>query len=390
MAKRGRISLALAIVVIISSSVYAADEQWLQYRTSKEPWRVNISVAYQNPVVLTEAPEGVKLPEKIGPDMRLVKWETPMAKEGFLWLAFARSQKDGSIDQLYIDSNADGSLADETPITGLNERGDSCDFGLVKVVFPTGDGPVTYHARVIYTERGDSKRPYIAAGCWYEGKVKVGGKDYECALVDYNGNGAFNDTSMDLEKCDTIRIGGREAPQKHFGKYLDIDGKLYHPQPAPDGASIKFEEAVNVPMGTIVVGDKISSLIIAGENGQIDFEVKEGKVQAPAGRWIVDNWGMKRQDTKGGQWSLGGRGFPESGIFEVAEGKETALDIGEPATSRLDVRKNNREYNFSESLTGKSGERVSLSMAGSQPPAPKLRIKNADGSYDRTFQFQYG
>ena len=42
------------------------------------------------------------------------------------------------------------------------------------------------------------------------------------------------------------------------------------------------------------------------------------------------------------------------------------------------------DYVFSHRLDGRLGEKVSIYRDGRQPPEPKLRIKNADGSYEQS------
>jgi hypothetical protein len=41
-------------------------------------------------------------------------------------------------------------------------------------------------------------------------------------------------------------------------------------------------------------------------------------------------------------------------------------------------------------LKGRDSERIELTRDGAQPQAPKVRIRSADGAYDRTYSFQYG
>jgi len=56
----------------------------------------------------------------------------------------------------------------------------------------------------------------------------------------------------------------------------------------------------------------------------------------------------------------------------------------------LKARKSGSGYSFSQNLLGQLGERIELTRNGAQPPAPKLHVKNKDGTYDRTFSFEYG
>jgi hypothetical protein len=85
-----------------------------------------------------------------------------------------------------------------------------------------------------------------------------------------------------------------------------------------------------------------------------------------------------------------GEGSSDKGDFEILADKETELSIGEPIVATLEVNKRDSEYSFNQKLGGWLGERIELTRNGAQPPAPKLHIKNKDGTYDRTFSFEYG
>ena len=61
---------------------------------------------------------------------------------------------------------------------------------------------------------------------------------------------------------------------------------------------------------------------------------------------------------------------------------------GLEADAVLAVAKNRNE--LKKWLTTSMHERIELTRNGSQPRAPKLHIKSKDGSYDRSFNFEYG
>ena len=60
------------------------------------------------------------------------------------------------------------------------------------------------------------------------------------------------------------------------------------------------------------------------------------------------------------------------------------------ATLSLRMQKQGGVWRFTQGVKGPSGERITLQRKGQRPPAPKLRIANADGSYERVLSFEYG
>jgi hypothetical protein len=76
--------------------------------------------------------------------------------------------------------------------------------------------------------------------------------------------------------------------------------------------------------------------------------------------------------------------------FEIKEGDLTKFDVGEPIVATVDARNVGSSYSFNQVIKGRHDEIIELTCNGSRPQPPKLHIKNKDGSYDRTFSFQYG
>jgi hypothetical protein len=143
-------------------------------------------------------------------------------------------------------------------------------------------------------------------------------------------------------------------------------------------------------MGTIKVPAGVSGISIAGANGQINLKPSGGVAQAPAGTWTVKGWQIAKTDKRGSKWTLTGGEAPKASAFEVAAGKEQEIAVGEPITAALAASVADRNWSFQETLKGHLGESVQLQENGSLPTAPKLRIKNDDGSYDKVFSFTYG
>ena len=74
-----------------------------------------------------------------------------------------------------------------------------------------------------------------------------------------------------------------------------------------------------------------AQLIVGGENGLLYLVATEGKVSAPAGKYRLTTWRIERTDDSGATWRAEGTVIPgEAAVFEVNEGKETRLAVGEP------------------------------------------------------------
>jgi hypothetical protein len=110
----------------------------------------------------------------------------------------------------------------------------------------------------------------------------------------------------------------------------------------------------------------------------------------PRGGYNLDSWTISRTDSDGVAWTCSGYVPDSNSVFHVAQGQETKLPIGEPVFSRLTAVQRGSEVTFSHDWQGQMGERIQIYRNGEQALAPMLRIKNADGSYDRTLTFAYG
>ncbi|HUW55834.1 MAG TPA: hypothetical protein VMZ92_04310, partial [Planctomycetota bacterium] len=84
--ERGIGACVLVCVLLLAGIARAEEQQWLQYRTATEPYRVlGGYVGGRACEVTAEAPEGVSLPKLTGAKPLFAKWVTPMVKAGFLW-----------------------------------------------------------------------------------------------------------------------------------------------------------------------------------------------------------------------------------------------------------------------------------------------------------------
>jgi hypothetical protein len=368
-------------------------QQWLQYRSARE---VSLLGGGSREVSLRpiseQAPAGVAMPQFKGTTPLFAQWQTPMVKAGFLWIALDRSSKTGPYNCLYIDSNGNGRLDDETVNKAYQTDQSSASFGPVKVVFQVEDGPVTYHLNFrFYGYNVNMPDLFARSGGWYEGDITVGGAKKHCVLFDYNVNGAFDDRSPIGFACDRISIGSKAGEDAGFvGRYVQVDGVLYIPEIARDGAFVKLTRAEDVKYGRVQFPAPVSSVRVGGENGSFTVQPKDGVGSLPLGKYRILKWSTDQKDTAGAKWQINGRDTSERAVFEVAEDKDASIDVGEPIIATLTAATEGTTYNLRLATAGRAGEQIELLRNGARPQAPKVRIQNADGSYDRTFNFEYG
>lgn len=265
-------------------------------------------------------------------------------------------------------------------------------FGPVKVVFETEDGSVTYHLNAkFYDYNEQHRRLYIHSGCWYEGAVTVAGVKKRFVLIDQNANGTFDDKGLQPSECDRIRIGAKgDHETRYVGNFIEIDGVLYRPEIARDGAYIKLARAKDVKSGNIKLPGSITEFSAGGENGLFTIKPEKDAASLPAGKYYVNYWAVERKDDQGKRWKLKATGLSRREHFDINADEETELSIGEPIISTVNAQNRGGTYSFSHHLKGRLGENIELKLHGAQPRAPKLHIKSKDGKYDRTFSFEYG
>ncbi len=383
----------LVLSSLLASAALAQSEQWLQYRSANEARQIVAGMGYQQLQPSYNRPDGPKLPEFKSDRPVFVEWKTPMVPSGRIWMAFDKSKPNSSYDRLYLDANANGDLSDDPVCQPYQRNSDETSFGPVKVVFQASDGPITYHLNLQLYVSSERTRCLVSPGGWYEGQITVGGVKKRCTLIDRNVNGAFNDKSSNYDQADGIRIGEQSNPEADgVGNYIEVDNKLYKLEVARDGACVTLTEAKDVPQGIVRLADNIANVIVHGENGSFVRKPEQGVIKLPAGEYAVTSWALARKDDTGARWEMKALLYPGEGRggFTAAQDKESSLLIGEPIYSKVEVNKSGSTYSFTQRLEGRQGERISLTRNGSQPPAPKMRIRSRDGTFDRSLTSEYG
>lgn len=150
------------------------------------------------------------------------------------------------------------------------------------------------------------------------------------------------------------------------------------------------EIAVDTAYGTFRLPEAISRFEADGANGTVTIEPGKQVERLPVGQYHIRFWKTERKDDDGNTWALAGQYYGQDNPFEIKDGDETKLDVGEPIIATVDARNAGSSYSFNQIIKGRYQEIIELTRNGSRPQPPKLHIKNKDGSYERTFSFEYG
>jgi len=156
------------------------------------------------------------------------------------------------------------------------------------------------------------------------------------------------------------------------------------------GKGVKLAAAADTAYGTILLPEAIGRFEADGANSSVTIEPGGQARRLPAGQYRIRFWKIERKDNGGDTWALAGQYFGQDNPFDIKDGAQTRLDVGEPIIATVEARNVGSGYAFNQVIKGRRDEIIELACNGSRPQPPQLHIKNKDGSYEQTFSFQYG
>ncbi len=385
------LSLTLFCLMGTSTWVTAQEEQWLQYRYDRDASEIVPAISSHVLSFDNSPPSDLSIPTDLGHDIVYVQWKTPMAPDGLVWIALGRSQAGGTLNRLVLDENGNGQLSDDPVVKAYQVASQMANFGPVKVLFNSDDGPIAYHINFRIYDRPDYQHVYISSAGWYEGTVEIAGQEWTCTLVDYNANGQFNDRSINFSQSDRISLSSTSQPDFHnMGRFIELNDQLIDIEVAPDGAFVVAKPAENIAYGRLQLPQGITHFSAAGPQGHFKRTDNLQDIRLPVGSYRIDTWAIERKDKQGTPWKAQGRYFDDRGLFEIRTNQPVPLNIGEPLISTLEVTQDDQTYRFNQSMTGQLGETVRIYQEGGRAEAPRLLIRNKTGSYNDTKKFEYG
>lgn len=377
--------ICLFIFFTLEINITAAQEaNTLEYKTTKGYANPESYGGRQEILPLHQTPEGISIPSFNGRSVVSGQWRTPRVSKGFLQFAYALPTKKDKKGLLFFDLNCNNDLSDDKGIPG--DVGDYhwTNFKILKITFPDKN---IYHLQIQYYNSPSLERFYCTSCGYYEGKVYVGGHKRQCYLVDNNSNGVFNDTALDYNQKDILRIKiGNDLFPVYLGKYFQLDGSFYSPEPAAFGEKIKITKIQDIPLGTVTPPKDSKLIILGGDGGSIYRKDDSSPFQVPEGRWLFNKWETKRKSDLGETWTLRCEKFPDKNSFQVKKGENFQLDAGEPIAASFKILPHSKGHEIRMRLTGKLGEAINIFCMEDLSKQPVLHIRNADKSYDQSFK----
>ena len=311
---RGRVHAAAFLAALVAGLLWAAvaargqEAQPLAYRSSDQAEEVIGLTPGQNLEWSWDPSAGLALPTFTSKRPLFARWVSPMVPGGAVQMALDPSVAGGPYDRLFLDTNVDGRLADESPIPAFsaakNPYGQSVEFRQVPVRLIGPRGTLAYQLDLKLEIKGGEPSLMVAtAGGRREGKVTIDGRTLTCMLIDTNANGTFNDRGEDLSGGDVICVGDPSALQvAPVTDYIEVSEKLFGLEVAQDGSFVKFVSLEKRGLGFLRMPPDIARVALSAGRRRLVLDAQAGRTPVPAGSYRVDAWLQVRRDSSGAVW----------------------------------------------------------------------------------------
>ena len=355
-----------------------------------------------------EKPAADKLPADIGD--KAAFFTLRVGGKDVLFAATA-----GKSVRLWVDTNADGSLADEKPLrrwtgsllgsltsalVGGGRESVASEFGPV-TISPPGGAKVKLN--VTFLNFGDGHSMFVVPASVLAGIARIGGKDYPVKIVDGRFDGTFAPfgpdaaTSPGSTMLDIDLTGDAAAVPTNGGmpmpRLLSVGGAWYSLRVVDGGAALDVQKA-EPKFGTLDVGTAEAEIDLTSDSGPHHVKGAGGKWQLPEGFYMLGSIEYKRPDKAGRVWAL--RAYFEDETkshFALAADQTRSVKMGLPAVAKTEVHVAQGVARISLTFAGQGGERILPTVVrgdGGAEDAPKVKIYNELGKELASGQFEFG
>jgi hypothetical protein len=425
---KSSLTMVLAVLLVLAANYAYADEYKLQYQTM-DLHQQAVPMMGQIVGASTRAAERLSGEPKYRsktPIYAVAEFAT--GSDSKYTMVFDESKGTGrGYDVLYFDRNNNEDLRDDPPIAGQIQRRNyvAAVFGPFEAMVNYSDRTaslyfsveyIIYGEQVIHHTRGPIRnmRVRLQNIGWYTGLVSFGDARRLIALIDYNGNGLFNDcfrrSSGHLGEAerflyangDEILIdangdgrfeGGYMSNRElyPYGKYIQSDGNWYSLKILDHGGSVEVK-GPHLELGTVKVRGLPESCLLEllSDEGILKIVGSKEEFQVPAGTYQ-----LYALTLSSGEWQCQARGKVSGSKFHVREGGVVALPFGPPI--RVNVQSSRHRLragqtvNLGLSISGQAGEvYINVIRNGRRPSAPTFSAIDETGRIVATGTFRYG
>jgi len=318
---------------------------------------------------------------------------------------------------LYVDTDADGDLSDESPCSAGGQAEGVVASKFVTTIFgpislgPAG-GPSEKTAQLSVRAHffADATRLILYPAGVRAGEIRLGGRSYQVAVVDGDCDGRYDGIvtlPLNLTEGPLFDVLGIDLNGNHtfemildpplfetlpLPKMLSVEDTYYSVDVAADGSAIRLKE-IEPAFGTLDAGSPDVEAVFLSENGFHVLSGSEGKWRLPAGKYVPLQVTLKKADDSGLTWKLSGQFNPtELPCLEISPGETQTLDLGPPLSAQTNVQSRAGFVSIGFSLVGRGNETYAPGAMkdGQRNPAPKFEIADESGKVVLSDAFQYG
>jgi len=311
----------------------------------------------------------------------------------------------GRVPRIVVDTDADGDLAEETPVTAGKGKSSYGLHVFGPIALQSSPEAAVAKIRVLIS----GKTLLLAPAGYRSGRASLGGKRRRVALVDLDLDGAFSTVyaadstpgtapsrARDILAVDFNTDGNWDPASvdtppeiQPLARLLLVRKTYYAVSIAPDGAKLGIAKTTP-EMGTIDLGDTRARLDLEGDAAGLRLSTdKHGLIQLPTGRYSCTN--VQLTD---GRWTITGK--PADGpLLDLLVASDSPLEVslGAPLIAKADIKRvTDSLISIGAQLVGKGGELYSpgATKKGRRQAAPKLRVISEKGKELASGQFEYG
>lgn len=327
----------------------------------------------------------------------------------------------GKEQKLYVDTNMDGDLSNEEPLTtgktaprrsmveilsgsGRSSSSGPARFGPITVSLADGAYPVEFSVEVMH-QSSQFSYGYLRAAAYRSGEVEMGGRSYEVNIVDASFDGRY-DTALNVKDpfgadwigVDLNRNGNMQLAMSGPSEVIPLPRMIqagdayYGLKVAPDGSSIDVA-VVQPEFGAIELQGKDLNVTFWADSGCHVLSSAPEPQRVPAGSYRTMGVLLKRKDDKGATWSCEtGSALGRISELQVVAGETLTVAAGEPLLPVVSVTGGRGVAYLGFSLVGQAGEEYAAGAErnGRMQNAPTFKVLAEDGKVLLSAAFEYG
>ena len=264
-------------------------------------------------------------------------------------------------NKAYFDANANGNLADDTPLTatlqeaiyGDNQRFFSAEFAPTDTTVTVGGTalPLRLVPSIIYSgpwtpdgKIADSRYVYgnIRSWCAYAGAFELKGAKYRVVLGDSNVNGDFTDREHARDTLFVLEPGQEMGWNSNMllpdvlvvaGETLDITMDM--------AARRMILTPTTAPLATLRLSSPARLLQLASASALRSMVLAvnpASEIQVPESAYRIQQYLLEKTDAQGDLWRLRAHSSPNTNLVQASAARPTDLVFAEPFRSTIRAR----------------------------------------------------